>query len=102
MPLSDKKFVAAIRELGCLACGRSGPSEAHHIKGRRNYGDDYWNLIPLCPEHHRGSRGWHGGQWYFMLAYPHVVEHLEALGWEVDVPRETLFHLKYAKPIKHV
>ena len=102
MPTSDKKFVAAIKKLPCVACGRSGPSEAHHIKGRRSFGDDAHNLIPLCPEHHRGHLGWHGGQWTFMRAYPHVVELLEALGWEVDVSRETLFHAEYAKPNKCV
>lgn len=96
----DEEYLAAIRELPCLACGVYGISEAHHVKTRRTHGDDPQNLIALCPEHHRAHNGWHGGQWSFLRAYPHVVEHLEALGWEVDVSLETMFHESYARPRK--
>ena len=31
-PLSDEKFLAAIRLLPCCVCGRSGPSDAAHLR----------------------------------------------------------------------
>jgi hypothetical protein len=92
---SDPEFLAAIRELPCLACNCSIGVEAHHIKTRRNYGDDAWNVIPLCHDHHRGSKGWHGGMWTFLKVYPHIVEHLRQLEWTVWLDEEILVHPRY-------
>lgn len=55
-----------LSELGCLACRRiHGPHEPasvelHHYRGGGWGKGDYKTLIPLCPEHHRGSTGVHG------------------------------------------
>ena len=86
-----------MRKLPCLACGsQTSIIEVHHVKTRRNYGDDPWNVMPLCGDScHRGSKGWHGGRWSFLKAHPHVVEHLKALGWKVDLSAELMFHHKY-------
>lgn len=62
-PLSDEKYLARIRELPCCVCGRTGPSDAAHIRmsgvgwdiwgeGKEATGmgvkpDDNW-AVPLC------------------------------------------------------
>ena len=52
--------------LGCVVCRRMGyegtPAELHHPRagtgaGRRS---SHYDVIPLCPEHHRGKTGLHG------------------------------------------
>lgn len=58
--------MAAVAELGCIVCRRMGysdsPAEIHHLRagtgaGRRS---SHRDVIPLCPEHHRGKTGLHG------------------------------------------
>ncbi len=47
----------------CYVCGKCGYVERHHILGGRNRKkcNRYPLLIvPLCPEHHRGTNGVHG------------------------------------------
>lgn len=88
---SDPEFLAEIRKLPCLACGRAAPSEAHHVRSRGAYGgDDAWNVIPLCAAecHTRGKYAWHRiGPLLFLRRFPHVREYLEALGWVYDGKR---------------
>jgi hypothetical protein len=66
--LAEKKHMSRVSELGCMVCRRlhgphdPGPVELHHLRagtgaGRRS---SHWEVIPLCPEHHRGSTGLHG------------------------------------------
>ena len=64
--LAEKKHMSRVAELGCAVCRRMGypgtPAELHHRRagtgaGRRS---SHWEVIPLCPEHHRGSTGLHG------------------------------------------
>lgn len=67
MRKKDKEYLSKVADIGCILCyklGYSGtPAEIHHIRGMglgmgvRNSHD---NVIPLCPEHHRGSSGYHG------------------------------------------
>lgn len=46
--IENKKLLAEIRKLNCLACGRRG-SEAHHVSSKGSGGDDVAdNLMPLC------------------------------------------------------
>ena len=50
-------FQAFLRDRGCVVCG-SRPVELAHVNGRKmggNQGPNFWkyNLVPLCPEHHR-------------------------------------------------
>jgi len=63
---AEKKYMNSVAELGCLVCKRMGypgtPAELHHPRagtgaGRRS---SNWDVIPLCPEHHRGNTGVHG------------------------------------------
>jgi hypothetical protein len=64
----EKEYLSKVADIGCIICYRLGyagtPAEIHHIRGLglgmgvRNSND---NVIPLCPEHHRGtSAGYHG------------------------------------------
>lgn len=64
--LKEKKHMSAVAELGCAVCRRMGypgtPAEIHHKRagtgaGRRS---SHMEVIPLCPEHHRGKTGLHG------------------------------------------
>ena len=64
--LAEKKHMGRVAELGCAVCRKIGhpgtPAELHHTRagvgaGRRS---SHWDVIPLCPEHHRGNTGVHG------------------------------------------
>jgi len=63
---AEKKHMSAVAELGCLVCRRMGylntPAEIHHKRAGTGAGSraSYLNVIPLCPEHHRGNTGLHG------------------------------------------
>jgi hypothetical protein len=63
---AEKKHMSLVAELGCMVCLRMGyqgtPAEIHHKRagtgaGRRS---SHMEVIPLCPEHHRGNTGLHG------------------------------------------
>lgn len=55
---AEKEHMGAVAALGCIACRKLGyegtPAEIHHIgngtMGKRN---GNYNVIPLCPVHHR-------------------------------------------------
>lgn len=63
---AEQRYATAVAELGCILCRHLGfpgtPAELHHPKdgvygaGMRS---SNWDVIPLCPEHHRGNTGWH-------------------------------------------
>ena len=64
--LAEKKHMDRVADLGCAVCRRMGyegtPAELHHPRagtgaGRRS---SHFDVIPLCPEHHRGKTGLHG------------------------------------------
>ena len=59
---ADRERMAAVRELGCIACSIDGyqiawsPIEVHHLvdKGYRKHSGGHQATIPLCQWHHRG------------------------------------------------
>jgi hypothetical protein len=54
------RYLALVRQLPCVCCGRY-PSAAHHpIMGRfaRRRSSDF-DAIPLCYDHHQGNDGIH-------------------------------------------
>ena len=52
---AESRHVDAIKKMPCAVCDSLGPSEAHEPE------QSLWFIsIPLCPECHRGSHGWHG------------------------------------------
>jgi hypothetical protein len=78
--MTAKTWKAKVAALGCILCRRLGhegtPAELHHPRtglGLSQRASD-WDVIPLCPEHHRGNTGLHGlGAKAFVRRY-HVTE----------------------------
>jgi len=62
----EKKHMSRVADLGCIVCRRMGylnsPAEIHHKRAGTGAGkrSSHLNVIPLCPEHHRGDIGLHG------------------------------------------
>jgi len=63
---AERQHMNRVSDLGCAVCRRMGyagtPAEIHHKRagtgaGRRS---SHYEVIPLCPEHHRGKTGLHG------------------------------------------
>lgn len=55
---TESAHLARIKEMNCVVCGASGPSDAHHIVQHQQY-----LAIPLCKDCHQGSfNGIHGQQ----------------------------------------
>lgn len=52
----ERAHLQKVKELPCSVCDAPPPSEAHHVKQRRQY-----TCIALCVDCHRGPvMGWHG------------------------------------------
>jgi hypothetical protein len=50
---TDDKLLAKVRTQSCVACGKPGPSDPHHLTTRGHGGGDLEdNLIALCRKHH--------------------------------------------------
>ena len=66
MNKKTRRDIGKVSELGCIVCKRLGyegtPAEIHHKRAGRGIGNRAGNdqIIPLCPEHHRGKTGLHG------------------------------------------
>ena len=50
----ERAYMGRVAELGCVICG--GIPEIHHNTKNRGYGakSSNYDIIPLCPLHHRG------------------------------------------------
>lgn len=63
MTIVDEPLLARIRLLRCCWCGRSGPSQPHHLTTRGMGGgsrlDVAINLAPLCHQCHRDHHDGH-------------------------------------------
>ena len=65
MTKAERAHIERVKSLPCSLCGKSAPSDAHHllegrIQGRRCAD---WCTIPLCKDCHQGERnGIHGQQ----------------------------------------
>lgn len=52
----EKRHIERIKQMACVICEASGPSECHEIQQGQ-----WFTSMPLCPDCHRGSiNGWHG------------------------------------------
>ena len=64
--IAERKHMGRVAALGCAVCRRLGhpdtPAEIHHRRAGRGLSNRASNMevIPLCPEHHRGATGLHG------------------------------------------
>jgi hypothetical protein len=61
---NEKKSFDKLARIGCILCRtalgvQDSPAELHHYRrfGQPRSASD---IIPLCPEHHRGNTGVHG------------------------------------------
>ena len=63
--IAERKHMGRVAELGCAVCRRMGypgtPAEIHHRRAGMGLGRraSHMDVIPLCPEHHRGATGLH-------------------------------------------
>ena len=65
-----QRYMSKVAEIGCVICRQHGyhtPAEIHHIAEGSGKRSDYM-IAPLCPEHHRGATGFHGGTKRFLVA----------------------------------
>lgn len=70
-----------IRRQACLSCGNK-TVDPHHIKTRGSGGgDQMWNLMPLCRQHH--SEVHQIGLLKFSTKYFNVSNYLDQNGWTV-------------------
>lgn len=54
--VAEKHHIERIKEMDCVVCDASGPSECHEIKQGQ-----WFTSLPLCPSCHRdGFMGLHG------------------------------------------
>ena len=74
MSNAGKRYMSKVAEQGCSLCRVIGyddtPAEVHHIRsgqGAAQRASDFL-VIPLCPEHHRGTHGIHGDREAFRNA----------------------------------
>jgi len=51
----EREHVGRIKEMACIVCEQSGPSEAHEIDQ-----GEWFTSLPLCADCHRGYNGLHG------------------------------------------
>lgn len=81
MTREEKAHLSAVASLGCIICRRLGymdtPCEIHHIRSGvgKAQRSSHFDVLPACPEHHRGATGIHGlGTKGFVKRYG-VTEH---------------------------
>jgi hypothetical protein len=69
---TERRHLARVKELPCSVCGKSGPSEAHHIVQGLQY-----TCVALCEDCHRGPfMGLHGQKRAWAI---HKMTELDAL-----------------------
>lgn len=69
MSAAGKRHMARVAALPCVVCGAQ-PVEVHHILEGRTPGrrSSDWLVLPVCPEHHRGTHGIHGTRQSWSMA----------------------------------
>lgn len=66
MTKAERIHKGRLAQLGCMVCRRihgphdPGPVELHHLRTGGWGKGGFKTLMPLCPDHHRGSMGVHG------------------------------------------
>lgn len=79
MKKAEREHLLKIKEMDCCACGRPGPSDAHHITGcgRRI---SHFHTIPLCKNCHQyGAVSVHRSKKTFELMYGTQMQLLEKI-----------------------
>ncbi len=81
MKKSEREYLNAVAELGCLICGK--PAQIHHVRsgcGMSQRSEHIGGTLPLCPEHHKdGGFGiaFHAGSKIWQKNYGTEEEMLE-------------------------
>lgn len=71
---AEKRHMSRVAALGCGLCRVIGygetPAEIHHVREGQGMAQraENWLVIPLCPNHHRGTHGIHGDREAFKRA----------------------------------
>ena len=88
MKKSEKEHLKKVAELNCIVCAKLGyhdtPAEIHHIpSGAFGKRSSHYNVIPLCPYHHRTSNeSYHLNPLWFTQQFGTQTELLnETLEW---------------------
>jgi len=58
---AGRRHMGRVKQLPCVVCLRSGPSDAHHCRSGGMARDDF-KTIPLCKECHQGQNGYHNAK----------------------------------------
>jgi len=75
---AEREHITRIKEMDCVVCGASGPSECHEIEQGQ-----WFTSMPLCPDCHRGSlNGIHGQKRMWAV---HKLNELSALNKTLQV-----------------
>lgn len=85
--MNAKQWKAKVASLGCILCHHLDPdcctpATLHHVRegqGMSQRASDYL-VVPLCPEHHQGKTGVHGGQFYQL----HKLDELDLLAMTIE------------------
>ncbi len=95
VPAAEKEYMGRVAALGCAICRRLGygetPAQVHHQRtgiGKGQRASNY-QTVPLCPEHHTGSTGFHSLGRQFVVVYGVT---------EIELVQETQELLGYAHP----
>lgn len=63
---AEREYMSRVADLGCILCKHLGlgetPAELHHPRTGTGAGlrASHFDVLPLCPIHHRGNQGLHG------------------------------------------
>jgi hypothetical protein len=92
MKNAEAKYMSEVARLGCMLCRVIGygetPAELHHVREGQGMSQraQNWLVIPLCPEHHRGSRGLHGNREELRMA---KVDEIDLLAMTIEAMNDT-------------
>jgi len=74
---AEKDHILRIKEMKCIVCGISGPSECHEIKQGQ-----WFTSLPLCADCHRGNiNGIHGQKRMWAI---YKLDELDALALTIE------------------
>jgi hypothetical protein len=74
----EREHITRIKEMDCVVCGASGPSECHEIEQGQ-----WFTSMPLCPSCHRNEvLGIHGQKRMWAI---HKLDELSALNKTIGI-----------------
>lgn len=80
----ERAYLDQVAQLGCCMCqlmdyGET-PAQIHHVREGQGMGQraQHFAVVPLCPEHHTGTHGWHGDRAEFKR---HSIDEIDMLAW---------------------